>query len=311
MLTNKEKRYLKALGASLEPVVQIGKAGVAPAVVDGAAGVIAGRELIKVRVLKNSPEEPGEAIARLAEGVGAELVQVIGRNGLLFKRNPEKPKIEFPVAVAAPAPAAKPVPPPETRTPAKPRGVRKPAPERALAPKPRTAGKPGGRPPLSVDEKPAGPKTRGAARPSAGKAFAPKPAAGKAFAPKPRGTGKPSGRPARPDGERPAKPRGAAGPAAERAFGPKPRGAGKPVPGLRRDGREAHAYQAEPGRGQSDRRQGGYKYVDPQHRQTKSAGNRKTGAGTVRPGQPGKTDTAGHVRSGGRGHGPAGAKRKT
>ncbi len=98
MLTNKEKRYLKALGGKLEPVVQIGKAGVAPSVVSGAAGVIAGRELIKVRVLKNSPEEPATAIAQLAEGVGAELVQVIGRNGLLFKRNTEKPKIEFPAA---------------------------------------------------------------------------------------------------------------------------------------------------------------------------------------------------------------------
>lgn len=142
MLTNKEKRYLKALGAKLEPVVQVGKAGIAPAVVDGAAGVIEGRELIKVRVLKNSPEEPAEAIARLAEGVGAELVQVIGRNGLLFKRNAEKPKVVFPAAGAAPVPAVK----------APPAGKAKPAESKAAAPKP-----------------------RGAAKPAAGKAFGSKP----------------------------------------------------------------------------------------------------------------------------------------
>ena len=291
MLTNKEKRYLKALGAKLEPIVQIGKAGVAPSVVAGANGVIAGRELIKVRVLKNSPEEPAAAIAQLAEGVGAELVQVIGRNGLLFKRNTEKPKIEFPVAGAV-APAVKAAPPPEER-PAKPkpRGMAKPAAARAFAPNPRGAGKP-------ATEKAFGPKPRGAATP----------AGEKAFGPKPRGAAAPAGERAFGPGP---KPRGAGNPAAEKAFGPKPRGAGKPVSGLKKDGRENYAYQAEPGRGQADRRQSGLKHVDPQHRQAQSAGNRKAGAGTVRSGKPGQTNTAGYVRRSGSGHGPAGAKRKT
>ncbi|MDR3589304.1 MAG: ribosome assembly RNA-binding protein YhbY [Negativicutes bacterium] len=96
MLTSKQKRYLKALGSSLDPVVQIGKAGVADTVMTGAEDVIAARELIKVRVLKNSPQEPREAIDSLARAIGAELVQVIGRNGLLYRRHSEKPKIELP-----------------------------------------------------------------------------------------------------------------------------------------------------------------------------------------------------------------------
>lgn len=95
MLTSKQKRYLKALGSRLEPVVQIGKAGT-QATVAGAQDVIAARELVKVRVLKNSPEEPREAITELARATDAELVQVIGRNGLLYRRHPEKPKIELP-----------------------------------------------------------------------------------------------------------------------------------------------------------------------------------------------------------------------
>ena len=41
-------------------------------------------------------ELPADAIAMLAERADANLVQVIGRNGLLFKRNFEKPKIELP-----------------------------------------------------------------------------------------------------------------------------------------------------------------------------------------------------------------------
>lgn len=96
MLTSKQKRKLKSLGADLEPVVQIGKAGVVSSLVDSTNNVLAARELIKVRVLHNSPEEPKDAIADLAEATGAELVQTIGRNGLLYRRNPEKPKLELP-----------------------------------------------------------------------------------------------------------------------------------------------------------------------------------------------------------------------
>ena len=96
VLTGKQKRFLRSLGSTLDPVVQIGKAGVIDSVITSAQDVIEVRELIKVRVLQNSPEEPKDAIAALAEAIDAELVQVIGRNGLLYKQNPEKSKIELP-----------------------------------------------------------------------------------------------------------------------------------------------------------------------------------------------------------------------
>lgn len=96
MLTGKQKRFLRAMGATMDPVVQIGKAGVAGPVVAGALEALVSRELIKVKVLRNSPEETDEAIAGLAEATGAEVVQIIGHNALLYKRNPEKAKIELP-----------------------------------------------------------------------------------------------------------------------------------------------------------------------------------------------------------------------
>lgn len=95
-LSGKQKRFLRALGSAIDPVVQIGKAGIIDSVVESAGQVLAAREIIKVRVLQNSPEEPKTAIAALARATGAELVQVIGRNGLLYKKNEEKPKIELP-----------------------------------------------------------------------------------------------------------------------------------------------------------------------------------------------------------------------
>ena len=95
-LTGKQKRFLRAMGTTLDPVVIVGKEGVTPTVVESARDAITKRELIKVRVLQNAPEPSKDAVTRLAERTDADLVQIIGRNGLLFKRNFKKPQIEFP-----------------------------------------------------------------------------------------------------------------------------------------------------------------------------------------------------------------------
>lgn len=95
-LTGKQKSFLRSLGQKLEPVVMIGKEGVTPTVVQATREAIKKRELIKVRVLQNADDEPADAIIMLAERADVNLVQLIGRNGLLFKRNFEKPKIELP-----------------------------------------------------------------------------------------------------------------------------------------------------------------------------------------------------------------------
>ena len=94
-LTSKQIRKLRSLGMTEEPILMIGKEGVTPTVVASAREAIKKRELIKVRVLQNAPDEPEDAITVLAERADANLVQVIGRNGLLFRRNFEKPRIEL------------------------------------------------------------------------------------------------------------------------------------------------------------------------------------------------------------------------
>lgn len=98
-LTGKQKSYLRSLGSTMNPIVQIGKTGVSDTLLDSAREALVARELIKVKVLQNCVEEPKVALGDLATAVAAELVQVIGRNGLLYKRNrnPEKKnKIELP-----------------------------------------------------------------------------------------------------------------------------------------------------------------------------------------------------------------------
>ena len=95
-LTGKQKSFLRSLGQKLEPVVMMGKEGVTPTVVEAAREAIKKRELIKVRVLQNCMEEPEDAITMLAERADVNLVQIIGRKGLVYKRNFDKPKIELP-----------------------------------------------------------------------------------------------------------------------------------------------------------------------------------------------------------------------
>lgn len=96
MLTGKQKRYLRAMGNEMDPILQVGKGGITENVVTQADGALEARELIKGRVLQNCLEEPKGVAADLAEQTGSELVQVIGRNFLLFRQSKDKPIIVLP-----------------------------------------------------------------------------------------------------------------------------------------------------------------------------------------------------------------------
>ena len=96
MLTGKQKGYLRSMGNEMDPILQVGKGGIVETVVTQTDGALEARELIKCRVLQNNSEEPKAVAAELAEKTGAELVQVIGRNFLLFRASKDKPVIDLP-----------------------------------------------------------------------------------------------------------------------------------------------------------------------------------------------------------------------
>ena len=95
-LTGKQRRHLRALGHHLDPLLQIGHEGVTDAVVAQANTQLRRHELIKVRVLESAPLDRREAAGELSARTGAALAQVLGRTFLLYKRDPEKPRIELP-----------------------------------------------------------------------------------------------------------------------------------------------------------------------------------------------------------------------
>ena len=96
-LTTKQKAYLKSLGQTMQPTVRIGKLGMTQEVAESAEAAIKANELIKVKVLsKTSPIESKEALQELAESIKAEVIQTIGHNGLLYRKNDQENGIEFP-----------------------------------------------------------------------------------------------------------------------------------------------------------------------------------------------------------------------
>lgn len=96
MLNGKEKRYLRSLANPLEPVVQVGKGSVTDSVLFSLNEALEARELVKVKVLKNCLDEVSNVAEELAGQSKSELVQVIGRNVVLYRRHPKKPVIELP-----------------------------------------------------------------------------------------------------------------------------------------------------------------------------------------------------------------------
>lgn len=96
MLTGKQKRYLRAMGNEMEPILMVGKDEVTDNVIKQANDALKARELIKGRVLQNCADAPKNVAAALAEAASAELVQVIGRNFILYRPSSDKPIIELP-----------------------------------------------------------------------------------------------------------------------------------------------------------------------------------------------------------------------
>ena len=95
-LRGRQRRYLRGLGVALKPAVVVGKGGLSDTLLRAVEAAVGSHELIKVRLL-DSVDGDRKVIAReLAERAHVELIQVLGRTVLLYRRNEEEPGIELP-----------------------------------------------------------------------------------------------------------------------------------------------------------------------------------------------------------------------
>jgi len=94
MPSGKLRRSLRAHGHALSAIVHVGKAGVTPAVVKQVEQALADHELVKLKVDADSPDDRFAAADALAALPGVNVVQILGRAILLYKRHPHKPRYE-------------------------------------------------------------------------------------------------------------------------------------------------------------------------------------------------------------------------
>ena len=96
MLTGKQKRFLRSKAMTMDALYQIGKDGLGENFIRQIDDALEARELIKIKILKNSAEEVHDAVATLAEELHAELAQTIGHTIVLYRKSKNKPRIELP-----------------------------------------------------------------------------------------------------------------------------------------------------------------------------------------------------------------------
>lgn len=95
-LSSHQKRYLRGLAHSLDPVIIVGQKGVTPSLMKEFDGALAHHELVKVKLADADRDDRAETIERMREGSKADVVQTIGRIVCFFRRNAKQPKIELP-----------------------------------------------------------------------------------------------------------------------------------------------------------------------------------------------------------------------
>ena len=89
MLTSPQRKALKAKAHKLEPVVLIGNKGLTDAVLAEVDLALKSHELIKVRAPGLERDDRERAFNEACERTGADLVQVVGKVAVLYRKKPE------------------------------------------------------------------------------------------------------------------------------------------------------------------------------------------------------------------------------
>ena len=95
MLTKEQKKQLKALIVSDKTKYQVGKSEITESLITMLDKALEARELIRVEVLKSAVTPIMELTLDLSSKLHADVVSVVGRVIVLFRRNKENPKIKL------------------------------------------------------------------------------------------------------------------------------------------------------------------------------------------------------------------------
>lgn len=97
VLSGVARTYLRGVAHHLQPIVQIGKAGLTPQVLATIDQAFEHHELIKIRFLEYK-EEKRQLSQHIAQTLHSELIAMVGHVSMFYRQHPEpdKRKIQLP-----------------------------------------------------------------------------------------------------------------------------------------------------------------------------------------------------------------------
>ncbi len=89
-MTSKQRSNLRSMASTMKPVMQVGKEGIGEKLVESLSDALEARELIKINLLPSSGDDGFALAEELAKLLRAELVTVIGRKAIFYRRSSRK-----------------------------------------------------------------------------------------------------------------------------------------------------------------------------------------------------------------------------
>ncbi len=87
MITSGQRAKLRSIAQNLNPIFHIGKNGVNENLINDINAALEAHELIKVSVLRNSPEGAKVCMEQLCAATDAEPVTAIGNRFVIYRRS--------------------------------------------------------------------------------------------------------------------------------------------------------------------------------------------------------------------------------
>jgi RNA-binding protein len=94
MITSKQRAQLRAMANGQCTLLTIGKDGASPEFTAALDEALEARELVKLSILNNCAEETKKVAEMLSGRTRSDVVQIIGKKIVLYRKNKNKPIIE-------------------------------------------------------------------------------------------------------------------------------------------------------------------------------------------------------------------------
>lgn len=96
VLTGRQRRYLRSLAHGMHPAVSVGKLGLGEGTLREIDRALTTHELVKLRISRQSAESPQTIGARVGAATRSNLVGLVGRVVMLYRRRRKGPSIVLP-----------------------------------------------------------------------------------------------------------------------------------------------------------------------------------------------------------------------